>query len=214
MRRGPIDLELNPWETIHFNSNDLEDGNSGKGIASGVGSGMGNWYLELAPSRPDVEVLGFIRTSDGFVTSMHALAPNNGREHRVAFFNPGSNNSQKSKLRLIYPRCPQAESGECVVANVTIFGVDDKGMRSPDVRLQLDSGAAREVTAAQLEGTDLDGSLGDGDGKWQLFVTADQPIQVLSLLETPTGHITNLSAPATRQVFLTAPSRQSANQWE
>ena len=214
MRRGPVDLELGPWETIHFNSDDLEDGNSEKGIAAGVGSGMGNWYLELAPSRPDVEVLGFIRTSDGFVTSMHALAPSDGREHRVMFFNPGSNSNQESKLRLIYPRCPQAESGECVVANVTIFGVDDKGVRSPDVRLQLDSGAAREVTAAQLEGTDLDGSLGDGTGKWQLFVTADQPIQVLSLLETPTGHITNLSASATRQVFSTAPARQSASQWE
>lgn len=207
---GPIDLKLEPWETIHFNSDDLEDGNSDKGIAAGVGSGMGNWYLELAPSRPDVEVLGFIRTSDGFVTSMHALAPSDGREHRVMFFNPGSNTNQESKLRLIYPRCAQAESGECVVANVTIFGVDDDGARSPDVALRLEPGTAREVTAAQLEGLDavtdfdLEGRLGDGEGKWQLLVSADQPIQVLSLLETPTGHITNLSAPATRQVFSTA----------
>ena len=36
---------------------------------------------------------------------------------------------------------------------------------------------------------------GDGTGKWQLTVTADQPILVMSLLSTPTGHLSNLSAP-------------------
>ena len=210
VRRGSFDVELVPWQTKHFNSDDLEDGNSDKGIARGVGSGMGSWYLELAPSQPDIEALAFIRTSDGFLTAMHAQAPSYGREHRVGVFNPGSNRNQVSRLRLIHPRCPQAESGlECNVANVTIFGVDDAGVRSPDVQLQLDSGAAREVTAAQLEGldsTDLEGSLGDGSGKWQLFVSADQPLHVLSLLESATGHLTNLSVPATRQVFPAAPS--------
>ena len=66
-------------------------------------------------------------------------------------------------------------------------------------------GAAREVTAAELEGLDaaegLDGTIGGGSGKWQLFVTADRPIQVMSLLESVSGHLTNLSAPASRQVF-------------
>ena len=37
--------------------------------------------------------------------------------------------------------------------------------------------------------------LGDGAGKWQLKVTADQPIAVMSLMSTPTGHLSNLSAP-------------------
>ena len=215
VRRGSFDLELTPWQTKHFNSDDLEDGNLKKGIARGVGSGMGNWYLELAPSQPDIEALAFIRTSDGFLTSMHAQAPSYGREHRVGMFNPGSNRNQVSRLRLIHPRCPQAESGsECDVANVTIFGVDDAGVRSPDVRLQLDSGAAREVTAAQLEGgsDDLEGSLGVGSGKWQLFVSADQPLHVLSLLESATGHLTNLSVPATSQGFPTAPDRASASE--
>ena len=34
---------------------------------------------------------------------------------------------------------------------------------------------------------------GTGKGKWRLSVSADRPIQVMSLLELPTGHLTNLS---------------------
>ena len=203
-------LELAPWQTRHFNSGDLERGNPDKGIASGgVGSGTGSWYLEVAPSRPEVEVLSYIRTRDGFLTSMHTQAPTYGRTHRVAVFNPGSNRNQASRLRLINLRCPGLDP--CEAANVTIYGVDDAGLRSPDVRLAVASGAVREVSAAELEGLEyaegLEGSLGNGSGKWQLFVTADRPIQVLSLLESASGHLTNLSAPASRQAF-GAPARQ------
>ena len=39
--------------------------------------------------------------------------------------------------------------------------------------------------------------LGDGVGKWQLLVESDRPIRAMSLLRSPTGHLTNLStAPA------------------
>ena len=197
-------LPLAPWQTRHFNSGDLERGNPAKGIASGgVGDGTGNWYLEVAPSRPEVEVLSYIRTEDGFLTSMHTQAPTYGRTHRVATFNPGRNRNQASRLRLINLKCPSLDP--CDPANVTIYGVDDAGKRSPNVRLTVADGAAREVTAAELEGLDaaegLDGTIGGGSGKWQLFVTADRPIQVMSLLESVSGHLTNLSAPASRQVF-------------
>ena len=40
----------------------------------------------------------------------------------------------------------------------------------------------------------LEGSLGDGTGKWQLILTASAPVIVASLLESPTGHLSNLSA--------------------
>lgn len=208
----PSPLELLPWETKHFNSQDLEQGNDEKGIVGGVGDGTGNWYLEIVPSRPEVEVLSYVRTSDGFLSSMHTQVPSYGRMHRVATFNPGSNSDRKSKLRLIHPRCPQFETSVCRAANVTIYGVDDTGARSPDVQLQVASGAVREVTAAQLEGLedarDLVGSLGDGERKWQLFITADRPIQVMSLLERAAGHITNFSAPASRHPYA-APERRA-----
>ena len=37
------------------------------------------------------------------------------------------------------------------------------------------------------------GALGDGKGKWRLRVESDRPVRVMSLLENPTGHLTNLS---------------------
>ena len=39
----------------------------------------------------------------------------------------------------------------------------------------------------------MTGQFGAGSGKWQLFVTSDEPIQVMSLLLSPTGNLTNLS---------------------
>ena len=206
-RELPSPLKLAAWETRHFNSQDLEQGNEAKGVVGGVGDGTGDWYLEIAPSRPEVEVLSYVRTSDGFLTSMHTQVPSHGRTHRVVTFNPGSNSDRKSKLRLIHPRCPQFETDFCEAANVTIYGVDDEGTRSPSIRLQIAPGAAREVTAAQLEGLedarDLVGSFGKGERKWQLFITADQPIRVMSLLERAAGHLTNFSAAGSRQSYPT-----------
>ena len=53
----------------------------------------------------------------------------------------------------------------------------------------------RTLSAQQLESGDDDftGALGDGGGKWWLTVATDHPIDVMSLLQSPTGHLTNLS---------------------
>ena len=63
------------------------------------------------------------------------------------------------------------------------------------MRLTLSAGEARRITAQQLESgaTGFTGRLGQGSGKWQLSVTADGSILVMSLLQSPTGHLTNLS---------------------
>ena len=37
------------------------------------------------------------------------------------------------------------------------------------------------------------GALGDGVGKWRLRVESVRPVQMLSLLRSPPGHLTNLS---------------------
>ena len=45
---------------------------------------------------------------------------------------------------------------------------------------------------------ELDGALGDGSGKWQLLVESDHPVMAMSLLKSPTGHLTNLSTAPVR----------------
>ena len=187
-RFGPVTLALGAEETVNFRSSELERGNASKGLPVGVEDGEGNWRLEL-DSALDVVALAYIRTSDGFVTGMHDVVPVTGRNHRVLFFNPGSNLRQVSRLRLINPGANAAE--------VTINGIDDDGLPATggSVGLTLPAGASRTLTAQDLEagGDGFAGSLGDGAGKWRLSVTSNVPIEAVSLLRSPSGHLSNLS---------------------
>ena len=188
-RFGPVSLELRPRQTVHFNSRDLEGGNAAKGLSGGVGIGEGDWRLELGSSL-DLQVLSYIRTADGFLTSMHDLAPRAADGSLwIPFFNPGRNTDQVSSLRLM-------NRGDGV-AEVTVTGVDDAGDPSSDaVRMTIPAGAARTFTAAELEAggaAGLSGSLGEGKGKWRLRVATSDEVDAMSLLSLPTGHTTNLS---------------------
>ena len=134
MQYGPLTLEIGAGETVHFNSDDLEQGNADKGLTGATGSGEGSWRLALT-STLDIEVLSYLRTHDGFVTSMHDLVPYTESVYRLAIFNRGSN-TRVSQLRLVNPGTETAE--------VTIEGVDDAG-ESPGgaVRLSVPGGGAR-----------------------------------------------------------------------
>ena len=192
---GPIELSLEARASAHFTSTHLEAGDPERGLAAGLGDGEGDWRLHLS-SELDIEALSYIRTEDGFVTAMHQVVPAEGTRHHVRFFNPGSNWSQVSRLRLVNP----TESD----AAVTIEGRDDNGESAPGgaVHLTLRAGEARSLTAQALESgaPGLDGSLGDGEGRWQIFVSADRALHVMSLLQNPTGHLSNLSADSAMQV--------------
>ena len=206
-RYGPITLELAAEYTQHLNSQDLEEGNTDKGLSGALGDGEGDWRLELTTNL-DIEALAYIRTPAGFLTSMHdvVLAENVGTpgvddymQHRVWFFNPGSNRNQQSLLRVINVTGIDNE--------VTITALDDDGQSGGEVQFTLGPYEARAITAEDLEqgADDLEGSLGDGARKWQLIVTTEfaspeerrvsRPIQVMSLMHsTGTGNLTNLSA--------------------
>ena len=186
-RFDPVTLEIDANETVHFNSEDLEAGNPDKGLPVGTGAGEGDWRLDFS-SNLDIEVHAYIRTSDGFLTGMNAIAPMEEDGGRVAIFNPGSNRNQISILRLVNLGSEEAA--------VTINATDDAG--SPglnEIVLTIDAGAAMEITAAELEsGTaGFEGMLGDGSGKWRLLVGTEQPVVAMSLMESPEGHLTNLS---------------------
>ena len=187
MEYGPLTLEIGAGETVHINSDDLEGGNAGKGLEGATGTGDGNWRLEFT-SALDLQVLSYIRTGDGFLTSMHDfVGRTEAGQHRVAIFNPGRNANQVSRLRLVNPGAERTE--------VRIEGIDDRGQSPGEaVEFTLDGGASRTLSAKDLEsGTGLSGGLGTGKGKWRLVVSADAPIEVLNTLSTPTGHLTNLS---------------------
>ena len=187
MRLGPVTLLVDAGATAHFNSGDLEDGNAAKGLPAGVGSGEGDWRLVL-DSDLDFEALSYIRTADGFLTAMHDTVPVRDGAYEVAIFNPGSNPNQVSRLRLVNPGAEDAQ--------VTITGIDDAGA-SPGapVTVTVPAGASRTIEAAGLEAgaEGFAGALGDGVGKWRLRVESEHPIIVMSLLSSPTGHLTNLS---------------------
>ena len=100
------------------------------------------------------------------------------------------NRNQVSRLRLVNPAAEPA--------TISIAGVDDAGVAAPEgnITLTMPADAATTITAQQLEAgaNHFAGRLGDGEGKWQLFIKADQDIQAMSLLESETGHLTNLSS--------------------
>ena len=58
-----------------FNSDDLESGNAAKGLTGATGMGTGGWRLAIESETLDIEALAYIRTTDGFVTGMNAVAP-------------------------------------------------------------------------------------------------------------------------------------------
>ncbi|MXY06945.1 MAG: hypothetical protein F4Y55_14065 [Gammaproteobacteria bacterium] len=182
----PLRLALPANQAVHLNSHDLEMGNASKGLSGRTGAGKGDWFLELT-SDLDIEVLSYVRHWDGFLTSMHDQAPKSGHRAQVAFFNPASNFNQLSQLRLVNPGAEAAE--------VTISGVDDKGVAAEsDVRATVGARNVLTLTAEQLEnGIGVQGALGDRSGKWRLTVESNSRIQVMSLMESPTKHLTNLS---------------------
>lgn len=193
--RGPLTLSLGAGRTAHFNSTDLEHGNAAKGLSGGVGAGSGDWRLEVrvepadadAPDAADVQVLAYIRSQEGFVTSMHEVAPVAGTAHRVVTFNPGSNTLRQSLLRVV--------NLGAAPATVVVSGTGDDGVRGSDVVFVVPAAGAKTYSAQALEsgGGDLAGALGIGVGKWRLDVTANQPILAMSLLRRPNGPLTNLS---------------------
>ncbi|MCZ0944851.1 MAG: Ig-like domain-containing protein, partial [Gammaproteobacteria bacterium] len=194
-----LSLRLGAGEAVQFNSDDLELGNHGKGLAGRTGSGTGAWRLALSGALIiiDFKANAYVRHRDGFLTAMQAVAPyvaaespSTGRVHRVAIFNPGSNTRQVSVLRLV-----NRDTSDAVA---TITGADDRGVRfGSGVEVWVPANAAVELTAAELESGMAEaiesGALGDGAGKWRLRVASKGDLAVMSLLRSPTGHLTNLS---------------------
>ena len=210
-RRGPLSLVLEPRGAVHLNSHDIEHGNPDKGLIGRTGESTGHWRMEMTTDL-EIEPLAYIRTADGFVTSMNEVAAevqDDSNRYHVPFFNPGKNGNQVSILRLINPGID--------TASIEITGVDDRGLAPPfgAARLTLAGGMARMLTASELEegSPRLLGRLGAGEGKWRLSVSADRPLQLMNLLQLPTGHLTNLSFGYGEPSFGTIPLPTGLARW-
>lgn len=184
-----LNLALASNATVEFDSNDLELGNPDIGLTGITGRGEGDWRLEL-DSELEVQVWSFVRTPDGLLAPMQDTVAATENIHHVALFKAVSDAGPASVLRLINPNVRPA--------NVTIQGTDDSGVRRGSTQLTLAPKTSRVLTNAELElgGENLIGAFGDGDGDWRLTVSADATVQVMNLIASPSGHLTNLSTAA------------------
>ena len=192
---GDVTITLGANQSTQVTVEDLENGNLTKGLTGNLGDGVGLWHLNIT-ATVNISVMNLIRATGGFLTNVSQASPIVAQVNKVFFFNPGSNKSQKSSLRLV--------NNSNQTGSVTISGTDDKGVAAPGgkVTLSLASKGGAIITSKDLENGNsslgLTGSLGDGTGKWRLEITSDVNLEVQSLLDTPNGFITNLSATASR----------------
>jgi ribosomal protein L16/L10AE len=188
---GDVMFTLGENQSKQVTAQDLENGNEAKGLSGMLGDGAGRWRLTVS-SALELAVMSLIRTPDGFLTNLGPVTPTSANVNDVVIFNPASNTTQRSVLRIINESAQQG--------SVTISGIDDNGNPSPgsDVTFNIQGLAAMSISAEQLENGDVGivGGLGDGAGKWRLQVQSDVDLVVQSLLETATGFLTNLSRPS------------------
>ncbi len=191
---GDVTFTLGADRSLQVTSQDLELGNVGKGLSGRFGAGIGKWQIKVHSSAP-IDAMSLIRTPDGFVTNLSDTVPKPAfGEYAVYFANPASNPIQQTFLRVVN-RSKQSGS-------VTVSGIDENGAPAPggDLTFTLDPLQAAQFTASDLElgnpAKGLAGALGDGTGKWWLTLSSPLSLEVMSLIRTPDGFLTSLSATA------------------
>jgi len=187
--QSTLTFEVASLASQQLNSDDIEFGNGSKGITGFLGVGIGNWRLDVTTSG-DLGVSSYLRTNEGFMTKIGDIVPNtNQTSHIIPMFNPGSNVNQVSILRVV--------NLSNSTNDINILGIDDNGDVSSSATISIAGNESVMLTAKDIEnGTNgLSGAIGDGKGKWQLFVTSSEPAAVMSLLQAPGGYISNLSKP-------------------
>ena len=192
-----LTLDLGARAAAQFDSHDLELGNADKGLSGRTGAGQGSRRLELF-SDLEIDVLAFVRTSDGYLAPMLDVVPEEDGVHRVAFFNA---DGSRQASRLLFLNDGDED------AAVAIRGRSDAGSwRGSTVRLTVPALSAIELTAADLESGShaqiQSGALGSLWGsKWRLHIEASASLQVMSLLSAGDGYLANLSTASETRGF-------------
>ena len=191
---GIVETTLDAFASLQLTAQDLEQGNAAKDIFGSLGNGTGKWQLAVE-SNGSIEVMSLIRTPDGFLTSVNDTTPKDlTNANEIFYANPASNQNQLSFLRFV--------NQSDVDGFVTLTGVDDSGNLAPgtDVTFSLFPKESKQLSSRDYENGNgakgLSGALGDGNGKWHLTATSDVDLEVMSLIRTPDGFLTNLSGVA------------------
>ena len=198
-------LTLGAMAVIEFEAGAMESGDASLGL-TGTGPGEGDWRLELT-TELDIEARAYAR-SEGFVTALHDAVLLSG-EVELPFFNPGGD-ARRSVLRLANAR------GE--PAAVSVRGVDDAGVSGGPATVELGPWEARSYAASELESgsaAGLTGSLGDGDGRWRLTLSADRgSAYATNLLLDGSGVLSSVPGGMSRGGFHRVPLFPSASDGE
>lgn len=201
-----MSVSLSAYETKTYNSIDIENGNTSKGLVGAAGQGIGNWRLAIS-STSQISAMGLIRSPSGFLNSMHDIAPAylSATLHEIGMFNPAANINQQSKLRL---------SNNTDSPNTfSITGIDDSGKNAGSVSITVAGFATATVTSVDIEQGNttlgLSGALGKGFGKWKLVITSTQNASVQSIMELPGGYISNISSLANLPITESSSSTSS-----
>ena len=209
IRSGPASFTLNAASAAEFTAAELQSGNVTLGLTGGIGEDVGDTRLEIETDLRIVP-LAFVEAADGTLSAMHdtvrqASADGSGQyRYEVPVFNPSSEMTQVSRLRLINP-------GDSSAA-ISVGARDDSGAEAAggEVTLSIAGGGARTLTARQLEAgdTSITGRLGAGTGKRRLTVSSDRPLEVVNIVASTAGYWSNLSttaaagsAPADHEAF-------------
>jgi hypothetical protein len=186
----PVSFTLAAGESKQMTAQDLENGNAAKGLESSMCDGAGKWQI-TARSSKKVEIMGLIRTPDGFLTGLTDVVPVESGSNIVYFANAASNSQQQTFLRIV--------NNSASAGTVTITAIDNLGVAaSQSVSFELAANGSKQMTAQDLENGNaakgLTGKLGDGTGKWRLTIASSLDLSAQSLIRTPDGFLTNLSA--------------------
>lgn len=190
---GTVRIPIGARKSTLVSVDDLESGNSEKGYKGALGDGQGDWQLTLNAGSTSIAVMHLVRTPDGFLTSVNTLAARVQQQTQVWMFNSPAY-SQVSLLRLV--------NRSNAAGTVEISATDDAGSPAPGgvVSVTMVARGSRLLSATDLEqgnpARGISGALGDGSGRWRLSLSSSLDIRAMSLIRSPAGHITNISAVA------------------
>jgi len=138
------------------------------------------------------QVMTVIRSESGFLSNFSTDVKQDLADDKyyINFFNPASNTAQQSILRLT--------NSSDSATYVKINAIDDLGQAAPEgeVGFYLQAHSGIMLTAQDLENGNnnkFSGQIGDGYGKWHLTISSSGELNVMNLIRTSDGMLTNLS---------------------